>query len=153
MKTLICQIWKTLKDEEQGLVSSSYSLHLNEKSRIQYIHKNLRKIQKNGAVDAKTHFSCEVEEDVYEEVLKGQIKHGLMFEGEAPCKPKKKRFASWAPSDMEMENANGVMWKNITIQFQELNNVMKKMEIIQNDPGIQNAFEELIEELNTDSSH
>ena len=146
MKKLICQVWRTLTDEEHGLVKSTYSLHLNEKSRIQYIHKNLRKMQANGAVDTKTHFSCEIEDDVYEKVLKSQIKHGLMFEREAPSKPSEKNYATWITSKQATD-----VWHNVTIQFQEISNVIKKMEIVQDEGGFQ-ILEDIIEELDSDPS-
>ena len=81
MKTLICQRWKTSAvDGESGrryIPPPTHSLHLNEQHRLRFLNKN---IKNNFDVNVKEHYQCEVEDDIYEQVIRHQTKHGLMFE-------------------------------------------------------------------------
>ena len=125
MKKLTCQIWLT----DQG---NHYSIHLNDKQRLRVLNKNIRKYE---AADVSEHYSCEVEDDVYEEVMQNQIRHGLMTGGDPPQKPQSNmdRYANWAISSIPGVTPE---WKNITIQFQELSDTLNKMEIMIDGEGI-----------------
>ena len=85
MKTLICQRWKT--SEMQADCSLYYpenelhSLHLNEQHRLRFLNKNIKNYRGNGCdIDVKEYYQCDVEDHVYEEIIRHQTKHGLMFE-------------------------------------------------------------------------
>jgi hypothetical protein len=103
---------------------SFYSLHLNEQQRLRFLNKNIRK---HRDVDVSAHYTCEVEDDVYEEVVKSQVQQGLMFGGDPPEKPQAKDMdIKWFIDSVTTDVASSE-WKNITIQFQELTDEIEKI--------------------------
>jgi hypothetical protein len=106
---------------DEGIVVNSYSLHLTEKSRVQFIHKNLKKIEVTGPVGLKTHYSIEVEDDVYDQVVESQIKHGLMIDDDPPKNPRLERTHATTITDYLAARPKP-HWgfphlKNVTVQF------------------------------------
>lgn len=87
MKKLICQLWKRCNNDGENIVEG-YSLHLNNKQRLLFLNKNFSRLSgSEGTLSVKSYYSCEVENGVYEDVIKKQIKHGLMVtSGGAPKK-------------------------------------------------------------------
>ena len=84
MPQLICQLWKKRVeklDREQGphivCEASGYSLHLNHKHRMMFIHKNA----KGSNLDLSEYFEFEPTDDIFQKVLDAQTKHGLKFKG------------------------------------------------------------------------
>jgi hypothetical protein len=112
--------------DEKGIVVNSYSLHLTEKSRTLYIHKNLKRIEIAGPVGLKDHYSCEVEDDIYDQVIENQIRHGLMIDGEAFPKNLRVERPSMATTITEyLDSRPKPEWhmprmKNVTIQFSKI---------------------------------
>ena len=119
MKKLICQLWKRRNNDDENIVEG-YSLHLNDKQRLLFLNKNFSRLSgSKGNLSVKSYYPCEVKDDVYENVIKKQFKHGLMVESVAP------------PSHdaATEENLPLRSRKNITLQFSEVKRILSELSL------------------------